>query len=254
MVTQWRELTDSQWEVIELLLPKQELKKHTQREIVDALFWLLRTGAQWRNLDSRFPPWQSVYYHFRQWKLKGVIEKLNQALVEFERYCADRNDHPSMGCVDSQSIKCVPFTCEEKGVDGNKRINGRKRHLLVDTMGLILGVIVDAASNYDGHSGCRLLKRSEVFLDRMEKILADKAYAGDFIVFAGIWYDIEVEISSPPPTTKGFVPIRWRWVVERTFGCLNFFRRLSKDYEKTAESSVAMILLANIQMIVSRIG
>lgn len=253
MVAQWRELTDLQWEVIELILPKQVLKKHNVRTILNAIFWILRTGAQWRNLDSQFPPWQSVYYHFRRWKQAGVIEDLNAALVQLERTAVGREKLPSMGAIDSQTVKAAPLIKEAKGIDGNKRINGRKRHILVDTMGLILGVIVNAANSHDGRTACRLLHKCEPLLDRMKKVLVDGGYAGDFIAYAEAFHALEVELSSRPPTARGFVPIRWRWVVERTFGWLNFFRRLSKDYEKTVESSAAMILLANVQVILSRI-
>lgn len=252
MVAQWRELTDSQWEVIEKLFSDQELKKHSVRTIVDAILWIVRTGAQWRNLDRRFPPWQSVYYHFRQWKLKGKIEELNLYLVAFERYCNDREEYASLSSIDSQSIKTAPFVCKDKGLDGFKRINGRKRHILVDTMGSILGIVVGPADTYDGHVGCSLLKKCKSTLQRMKKVLADNAYRGEFIRYAKREFTIEVDISSPPPSKKGFVPVAWRWVVERTFGWLNFFRRLDKDHEKTAGSSACMVLWANIQIILSR--
>ena len=157
-----------------------------------------------------------------------------------------------MVCIDSQSIKVAPFIKEDKGVDGNKKINGRKRHLLVDTLGLVCAVIVHAADLHDGTTAPLFVEHLLGYLPRLEKILVDQAYKVAFVQ----WVEnnilgLEVELSSKPPSAKGFVPVKWRWVNERSFGWLNFFRRHSKDYEKTVQSSEAWILWANCQIILN---
>lgn len=252
MITQFEELTDCQWEYIENLFPEQELCDHSLRTVLDAIFWLLRTGSQWRNLDSKYPPWSAVYHHYRKWKLDGRFARLNQHLNELERYCDDRQDKPSATCIDSQSVKVSSFISQQVGVDGHKKIKGRKRHIVTDTLGLIIGVIVSAAHAHDGTVGIQVFGSIKTSLERVSKVFADGSYKGSFEEFVEQLIQAEVEISSRPPGTPGFVPVKIRWVVERTFGWFNFFRRLAKDYEKTVESSAAWILLANCQIILSR--
>jgi len=213
---------------------------------------LLRTGSQWGNMESKYPNWSSVYPHFRKWSKDGRFEKMNQLLNEMERYSEDREDLASALSVDSHSVRVGPFIKEDKGVDGTKNKNGRKRHIITDTMGLILGVIVSAANTYDGKIGISLFGQSEELLSRVQKVFADGSYRGDFEKFIEEKLRAKVEISSRPPSEKGFVPVKIRWVTERTFGCFNFFRRLDKDHEKTVESSAAWILLANSQIILNR--
>jgi putative transposase len=252
MQTQYQELTDSQWEVMNKLLPVQRKRKYDLRRITNAIFWLHRTGCQWRNLPPNYPPWKSVYYYFRRWTKEGIWQNINDELVELERMCNHKELEASLMCADSQSVKLAPFINEERGFDGNKKINGRKRHILVDTLGLIIGVLVTAANVADGKAGCLLLKRCSDKFGRIKKILVDGVYTGTFMDFATTEFNIEVEISSRPPSTKGFVPIKKRWVNERSFGWLNFFRRLDKDHEKSTKSSESMILIANIQIILGR--
>jgi putative transposase len=253
MQIQFTELTDSQWEVLKEILPYQRKRKNCLRAVVNAIFWLHRTGAQWRNLPLNFPPWKSVYYYFHRWSRDGIWDELNSWLVELERTLWEKEMDASLVCIDSQSIKAGPFVSEAKGIDGNKKVNGRKRHILVDTLGLIIGVVVSAANKGDGPSGISLLQQCKQHLKRLKKILVDGVYAGTFVEFARNEMGLEVEISSRPPTAKGFVPIKKRWVNERTFGWLNFFRRLDKDHEKTTKSSESMILIANIQIVLGRI-
>ena len=253
MQTHFTELSDSQWEVLKKILPDQRKRKHPLRQITDAILYLHRVGCQWRNLPTNFPPWKSVYYYFHRWSCNGLWQKLNDWLVEFERERHDKEVLASLVCADSQSIKAGPFVSADKGIDGNKKVNGRKRHILVDTLGLILGVVVSAANKADGQMGTVLLRRCSGQLGRVKKILVDGVYGGPFARYAAEELGIEVEISSRPPTAKGFVPIKKRWVNERSFGWFNFFRRLDKDHEKTTKSSESMILLANIQVILGRI-
>ena len=252
MVSQFQELTDSQWEVIKDLFPEQKKCKLSLRIVLDAIFWILRTGSQWRNMDSKFPTWSSVYYHFRKWKNDGRFEKMNNMLNEMERIAQERQARPSMVSVDSQSVKIAPLIKQDKGIDGGKKVNGRKRHIITDTLGLVWGVLVTAANLNDGKQGIILFGKIKDQLIRLKKVLADGTYKGSFEDFVKEVSDAEVEISSRPPTQKGFVPIKFRWTVERSFGWFNFFRRLSKDYEKNVESSVAWIFLANSKIILNR--
>ncbi len=252
MQIQFTELTDSQWEVLKEILPYQRKRKHCLRSVANAIFWFHRTGGQWRNMPRNFPPWKSVYYYFYRWSRNGIWQKLNDWLVELERMFQGKEVHASLICADSQSVKAGPFVSEEKGIDGNKKVNGRKRHILVDTLGLILGVVVSAANKADGQVGIYLLRQCKGQFARLKKILVDAVYAGTFAQLASNEFGLEVEISSRPPTSKGFVPIKKRWVNERTFGWFNFYRRLDKDHEKSTKSSESMILLANIQVILGR--
>lgn len=252
MQIQFSELTDSQWEGIKYILPVQRKRKHDLREILNALLWFNRCSVQWRNLPPNFPPWKSVYYYFRKWTLDGTWQTMNDWFVEIERACEHKESEASVMCVDSQSVKTGPFVSEDKGYDGHKKINGRKRHILVDTLGLVLGVVVSAANLAEGKVGCELLKRNAYKFNRLEKILVDAAYKGTFTEFAQEKFNVIAEISSRPPTAKGFVPLKKRWVVERSFGWLNFFRRLDKDHEKSTKSSESMLLIAHIQILLGR--
>ena len=137
-----------------------------------------------------------------------------------------KEDSPSLVCVDSQSIKVAPFIKNDKGIDGHKKVNGRKRQVLVDTLGLVWAVFVHAANGSDSIYGCPLIEQIEGLCERLEKILVDKGYEGKFMPFASQKLGVEVEISSRPPTERGFVPIKWRWVSERTFGWFNFLSPL----------------------------
>ena len=252
MREKFEKLTDSQWEVMAEFLPVQRKRKNDLRQVVDSIRWLNETGSQWRNLPDCFPCWDAVYYYFRKWKLDGTLYILTIGLNMLERSAWEKEDSPSLVCVDSQSIKVAPFIKNDKGIDGHKKVNGRKRQVLVDTLGLVWAVFVHAANGSDSIYGCPLIEQIEGLCERLEKILVDKGYEGKFMPFASQKLGVEVEISSRPPTERGFVPIKWRWVSERTFGWFNFFRRLSKDYEKTVKSSEAWILWANCQMIISK--
>ena len=135
MTKQWTPLTDPQWAAISPFFNLKRKRKHQIRHIVNCLLWLLRTGTQWRNLPDCWPPWQAVYYYFNRWKQEGIFEQINAALNELDRLAQDRQALPSAVCVDSQSVKLAPMILEKRGLDIHKRVNGRKRQLLVDTQG-----------------------------------------------------------------------------------------------------------------------
>ncbi len=187
-------------------------------------------GGQWRNLPEGYPAWQSVYYYFSKWQREGVLERLNTHLNRLERKRKGKEDTPSLLSIDSQSVKVVPFIAQATGIDGNKKINGRKRYIITDTLGLVWAVVVHADNQTDGTTAHRVVEPLQGYLHRMQKILADQAYKQVFTdwVYSNL-LGVEVEISSPPPTMQGFFPVKWRWVTERTFGTFNFFRRRHKD-------------------------
>lgn len=253
MIKQFRPLTDSQWEIIKYFLPIQRKREIDLRDVLNGIFYILRTGVQWRNLPSCFPKWSAVYYYFDIWKKNDTFRAINLFLNMFDRYMQEdqRAGTPSLLLADSQSIKLNPFLSKERGIDGNKRVNGRKRQILTDTAGRIWEVVVHAANISDSIGGQGLLKRLDEYRERLEKIMTDSGYKEQFEVCVKA-LELTFEVSSKPESTKGFVPIAKRWVVEQTFGCMNFFRRLAKDYEATTQSSEAWITLYNIARILNR--
>ncbi|MEZ0611206.1 IS5 family transposase [Fibrella sp. WM1] len=201
---------------------------HSLRTIMNAIRSINRTGNQWRELDSTYPPWQSVYYHFRQFRLRGIWEELLAKLVIKERVRQQRNQTPSLVAIASQSVKIMQFIEEETGLDANKKINGRKRSIAVDRLGLPWSLAVTAASTSDNEAGKLVVDRLNGKVPRLEVIAADPVEQG---------YGWRVEIAQKPESGRGFVPEKNRWPVERSFGWLNFRRRLFRDVEKTVESS-----------------
>lgn len=252
IVEQFEELTDFQWEVIEDLFPEQEICEHSLRKVIDAIFWIFRTGSQWRNMESKYPPWPAVYHHFRKWKLDGRFEEMNQRLNEMERYSEDRENRPSAVCTDSQSVKISSFISSSVGVDGGKKIKGRKRHIITDTMGLVLGVVITAANAHDGTVGIKVFSKIKVLLQRVKKVFADGRYKGSFEDFIKELLKAEVEISSRTPTEKGFVPSQGSLGIRKDFWMVQFFSSVRQGLQKTIESSAEWILLANSQIILSR--
>lgn len=254
MQDKFNELTDSRWEVIEKIINDQRVRQHSLRTIMNAILWINYTGSQWRNLESKYPPWQSVYYYFRKWKHNGVWEEILDVLIVQERRRQQRENSPSLVAFDSQSTKKVAFIDQDTGIDGGKKVNGRKRHFAVDTLGLPWAICVTAANISDNQGGCALVDRLKGKVSRMQKIAADHGYKESFIEYVTEQTGWEVEIVQRPESVKGFVPEKNRWPVERTYGWLNFRRRLCRDYERTVESSEAMIRIATISFLINRLA
>ena len=254
MQTKFTNLTDSQWEIIEKFFDSKRKRRHELRTIVNATLWLTRTGAQWRNLESRYPPWQSVYYYFRKWRNNGIWGEILSHLVQDERKRQGLEALPSAVATDSQSVKKVGFISLETGIDGNKKINGRKRHLAVDVLGLPVGIHVGSASVHDSVAGIELLWQIDQASNRVELLTADQAYRGEFKEIATQIYGWQVQISQKPESEKGFVPQEKRWQVERSFAWFNFFRRLVRDYEKLPQSAALFIQFAFVSIILARIA
>jgi len=248
-------LTEKQWQVIEKILNDQKRKrKHSLREIFNAIMYLLKTGCQWRMLPIDFPKWELVYYYYSRWKNEGVFEELNEILRNMLREQKGKHLSPSVGLIDSQSVKTTRIGGEARGYDGGKKIKGRKRHIITDTNGWLLSVVIHAANEHDSQTGFDVMQTLRYRFERMKKIYADGGYRGELgnDVKQLLGWDLEITLRSDKET--GFKPLPKRWVVERTFSWLENFRRLAKDYEYTVSSSVAMVVLAFIALALNNIS
>lgn len=251
MVDGYQPLTDSQWQVIRWLLPVQRKRRLCLRQVFNALLYVCRTGCQWRCLPTSFPPWPAVYYYFYRWQHQGRLQHLNTVLNVLDRLAHGRDALPSLACVDSQSVRLAPRIYEHRGLDGGKYVNGRKRQILTDSGGRIWSAHVHAANGHDSLAACALLPLRPWWGRRLHTVLTDQAYRGHFAQQLA-QLDVAHQLASKPPSTRGFVPVAKRWVVERTFAWLTGFRRLAIDYEHTPTSHLTWLLLANITLCLNR--
>ena len=174
-----------------------------------------------RNLDSKYPPWETVFYHFTQFKVRGIWEEILDCVTEMERKRQGREATPSLLAIDSQSVKKVQFISEDTGIDGGKNVNGRKRTILVDSLGLPLSIKVTAANISDNQGGILAVDLLKGKVPRLKKITADMGYKNTFVQYVSSQYGVEVEIAQKPESSIGFIPQKNRWQVERSFGWLN---------------------------------
>jgi putative transposase len=230
-------------------------RTHSLRRILDAIFYVVRSGCAWRYLPSNFPPWQTVFYHFRRFRLQGKWHLLYTALHRAERERVGRHPDPSAAIMDSQSVKTVEESARVRGYDAHKCVKGRKRHLLVDTLGLPIAWYVTPADTHDTVGARKLLGGLTCFVPRLTKIWADAAYRGhELAEWCQAQGDWDVEVVERTPGVRGFRVQPKRWVVERTFGWLSRNRRMSKDYERTVQTSETLIEVAMIRLLVARLG
>ncbi len=249
------DMNDAEWEIISPFINHDPVigspRDVCMRCVMNALFYIDRTGCQWNLLPKDFPNYGTVYYYFRKWRDDGTFERMNTPLREMVRVRAGRNKEPSLAIVDSQSVKTTDIG-GDVGFDSHKQVKGRKRHILVDVLGLLLVVVVTNASIQDANSASLLGTRLYGRFPRLEKILADQGYKEQFIAWFLATFQWIVEIVRRNPAVKGFEVLPKRWIVERTFAWMNAYRRLSKDYEYHVASSEAMIYLASIRLMLKR--
>ncbi len=247
-------LTDNQWQVIEKIInPQVRQRKHSLRNIMNAILYINKTGCQWRLLPGGFAPWQTVYYYFRKWTLEGVIEDIMDTLRAMVRKGLGREGSPSLGIIDSRSVKTSHHVDSDRGIDGNKKIKGRKEHIVVDTLGIPMAVAVHPANLHDSKGAPRVIEKLEYKFPRLRKILADGGYQGSLGDWVADRFGWVVEVVLRPDERPGkFQVIPKRWIVERTFSWLENFRRLTIDYEYLAETAEAMVQLASVQIMLNR--
>jgi len=252
------DLTDAQWAILEPLLPPPVAagapRKTSFREVLNAIFYVLTNGCAWHALPHDFPPEGTVRYYFHRWRRCGLWEQIHDTLRRQVREHTGKEPEPSAGSIDSQTVKATR-TSGERGYDAGKKINGVKRHILVDTLGLILAVVVHPA-NIQDRDGAKLVFAKAMLKgpwSRMERVWADGGYSGKLIAWVCSFCQWVLEIVKRSDDVKGFKLLPKRWVVERTFSWLSNYRRLSKHYEYWNETGEAMIHMAMIHVMLRRL-
>ena len=244
-------VSNSQWQIISKFLDVERNRKYDLREIVNGSIYLVKTGCQWRMLPGDFPKWQIVYYYFSVWKKNEIWEQMNEALVEKIRKKAGKNEEPTVGIIDAQSVKSTLVSSQDKGFDAGKKIKGIKRHMIVDTLGLILAVVIQSASVQDRDGAVSVIDKLMENWRKIIKIFADGGYAGKLIGKVKDKFKIELEIIKRDELHT-FKILPKRWIVERTFSWIDTNRRNSKNYERLNNTSVAMVHLSAIRIMLNR--
>ncbi|TAE52325.1 MAG: IS5 family transposase [Nostocales cyanobacterium] len=255
-------LTWEQWELIAEEFPSAKFGGRPRSvaiyAVVNAILYVLCQGCTWRGLPGDFPPWQTVYGYFWRWSQDGTWLKIHDKLYQWVRVAAGREPSPSEAAVDSQSVETATMISQDVGYDAGKKIHGRKRHLSVDMLGLVLRVLVTSASLPEREGAKKVLHRvhnTQNQVKRLNTIWMDGGYRGEeFMRWVMDMFRWIVTIVLRPLEKKGFVHLPKRWVVERTFGWLNWCRRLSKDYERLPETSETFIYVAMIRLMVRRLA
>lgn len=258
------DLTDEQWELIKKLVPRPKKggrpRTTCEREIINSIFYLLKTGCQWRQLCRySYLPWQTVYYYFEHWRRKGVWKKIHFSLFEKTRKQDGLQKHAKVIILDSQSTRTSKLaSVKTRGYDGGKRVKGRKRHFAVDKNGLLVDVSVTPANMHDNKGARKVLSRlvrRKAVGEAVNVIYADKGYSGvNFSTWVDENLNARVQIGdNPAKTAKKFIPAKKRWIVERSFAWLRDYRRLLEDLERNVKNSVTMIRLAFIRVLLRKL-
>jgi len=255
-------MSDGQWVIVEAVLPRQAWETgpgrpeaHPRRQIVNAIFYLVAEGVRWRSLPADFPPWPTVYGFFTRWRDDGTWQRVHDSLRDQVRVLAGRSPQPTAGIIDSQSIKGAETVGRgRRGFDAGKKINGTKRHIAVDTLGLLLVVIVTAASMQDSNGAASLLSILRERFSAIQMVWADGGYAGRLLPWAHKILRLTVTVVKRSDDTKGFVVLPRRWVVERTLAWLTRNRRLARDYERLSTTHEAMTLIAMTMLMSKRLA
>ncbi|NBC34550.1 MAG: IS5 family transposase [Alphaproteobacteria bacterium] len=249
------DMTDAEWGKIEPLLPPpaETGRPRTKclRSAINALFYLLQSGCQWDMLPKNFPPWQTVYRYFRDWRKDGTWECIHDALYRAVRELKGREESPTLAIIDAQSTKTGSDARGDVGFDAGKNVKGRKRHIVVDILGMVLKANVHSAGIQDRDGAALALDKITARFPFIEKVVADGAYAGPI---AQSNSPRPIEIVKRSDQAKGFVVLPKRWIVERTFAWLGINRRLSKDFERYAENALCFIYAAMIKLMSRRLA